>query len=84
MTTTSIGHGRELSNLAKLYTDESKYSGRIVSSTFKLANLWKIALNSLSKNFRMGKTGRRGSSKAMRWMRWDTQDGMDETRVGVG
>ncbi len=35
--TTSIGHGRELSNLAKIYTDEAKYSGRNDSFTFKLA-----------------------------------------------
>ena len=35
--TTSIGHGRELSNLAKIYTDDAKYSGRNDSFTFKLA-----------------------------------------------
>ena len=87
MTTTSTGHGRELPNLAKTYTDKAKHSGQSDSSTFKLANLWKNALNSLLKNFRMGSTGGRGSCQAMRWMRWmgwDTQDGMDETRVGVG
>ncbi len=37
MITTSIGHSRELSNLAKIYTDEAKYSGRNNSFTFKLA-----------------------------------------------
>ncbi len=35
--TTSTGHGRELSNLAKIYTDDAKYSGRNDSFTFKLA-----------------------------------------------
>ena len=29
-------------------------------------------------------TGGRGLCKAIRWIRWDTQDGMDEMRVGVG
>lgn len=35
--TTVVGYGRELSNLAKLYTDEAKYSGEDDSFTFKLA-----------------------------------------------
>ncbi len=35
--TTSIGHGRELSNLAKIYTDKAKYCDRNDSFTFKLA-----------------------------------------------
>ncbi len=35
--TTSIGHDRELSNLAKIYINEAKYSGRNDSFTFKLA-----------------------------------------------
>ena len=34
---TSTSHGRELSNLAKMYTEEAKYSGRNDSFTFKLA-----------------------------------------------
>ena len=37
MITTSIGHGRELSNLAKIYTDDAKYNGRNDSFIFKLA-----------------------------------------------
>ncbi len=37
MITTSTGHGRELSNLAKIYTNNAKYSGRNNSFTFKLA-----------------------------------------------
>ena len=87
MTTTSTGYGRELLDLAKINTDETKHSGRNDTPTFELAKLWKNALNSLSKNFRMGSTGERGSGQAMRWMRWmrwDTQDGMNETRIGVG
>ncbi len=36
-TTTISGYGRELSNLAKMYTKESKYSGENDSFTFKLA-----------------------------------------------
>ena len=35
--TTISGYGRELSNLAKMYTEESKYSGENDSFTFKLA-----------------------------------------------
>lgn len=35
--TTSIGHGRELSNLAEIYTNSAKYSGRNDSFTFNLA-----------------------------------------------
>ena len=35
--TTTIGHGRKLSNLAKIYTNKAKYSGRNDSFTFKLA-----------------------------------------------
>ena len=87
MTTTSTGHGRELPNLAKTYNNEAKHSGENDSSTFRLANLWKNALSSLLKNFRMGSTGGRDSCQAMRWMRWmgwDIQDGMDETRAGAG
>ena len=34
---TSTGYGRELSNLAKIYTDDTKYSGRNEGFTFKLA-----------------------------------------------
>ena len=37
MITTSIGYGREISNLAKIYTDDAKYSGHNNSFTFKLA-----------------------------------------------
>ena len=37
MSTTSTGYGRELSNLAKIYTNDAKYSGRNDSFTFKLA-----------------------------------------------
>ncbi len=37
MITTSTGHQRKLSNLAKIYTDDAKYSGRNNSFTFKLA-----------------------------------------------
>ncbi|MCJ1349989.1 hypothetical protein MMC31_008232, partial [Peltigera leucophlebia] len=88
MTTTSTGYGRELLDLAKIDTDETKHSGRNDIPTFELAKLWKNALNSLSKNFRMGSTGERGSGQAMRWMRWmkwdKTQDEMDEMRAGVG
>lgn len=36
-TTAISGYGRELSNLAKMYTEESKYSGENDSFTFKLA-----------------------------------------------
>jgi hypothetical protein len=32
----SSGHGRELATLAKLYTDEAKYSGENDSFSFKL------------------------------------------------
>ena len=35
--TTSISHGKELSNLAKIYTNQAKYNGRNNSFTFKLA-----------------------------------------------
>ena len=35
--TTSIGNNKELSNLAKIYTDDVKYSGHNDSFTFKLA-----------------------------------------------
>lgn len=37
--TTSIGHGRELLNLAKIYTVDAKYSGRNDSFILNLANL---------------------------------------------
>ena len=37
MITTSIEHGREILNLAKIYTDDAKYSGHNNSFTFKLA-----------------------------------------------
>ena len=73
ITTIRTGHGRELPKLAKTYTDAAKHSGQNDSS-----------MSSLLENFRMGSTGGRGSCQAMRWMRWDTQDGMDETRAGVG
>jgi hypothetical protein len=33
---TESGHGKELANLAKLYTDEAKYSGENDSFSFKL------------------------------------------------
>ena len=49
MTTISTGHGRELPNLAKTYTDKAKHSVQNDSSTFKLANLWKNTLSSLLK-----------------------------------
>lgn len=35
-TTLSTGHGRELSNLARMYTDEQKYSGENDSLVFKM------------------------------------------------
>ncbi len=60
ITHTSTSSGRELSNLAEIYRDEAKYNGRNDSSIFKLANLWKNALNSLLKNFWMGSIGGRG------------------------
>lgn len=44
MLNTSTGHGRELSNLAKIYTDNTKYSGRKDSFTFKLAIFHDICL----------------------------------------
>ncbi len=88
LTPTSTGPGRELSNLAETYTDEAKYSGWNNSFILKLANLWKNAVNSLSKNFRIDSTGGRRLCQAMRWMTWmkwdKTLDEMDETRVGVG
>lgn len=39
---TGTGHGRELSNLAKIYTGDAKYSSRDDSFTFKLAILHDI------------------------------------------
>lgn len=33
----SMSHGKELSNLAKIYTDNTKYSGHNHSFTFKLS-----------------------------------------------
>lgn len=35
--TNSIGHGKELLNLAKIYTNNTKYNGHNDSFTFKLA-----------------------------------------------
>lgn len=43
-TITSIGHGRELSNLAKIYSDDAKYSGCNDSYIFKLAIFHNICL----------------------------------------
>lgn len=40
--TTNISHSRELSNLAKIYTDDAKYSSRNNSFTFKLASFYDI------------------------------------------
>lgn len=37
MVTISIGHGRELSNSVKIYTNDAKYSGCNHNLTFKLA-----------------------------------------------
>lgn len=37
MLNTSIGHGRELSNLVKIYTNDRKYSGCNDNFIFKLA-----------------------------------------------
>ena len=37
MLNTSTGHGKKLSNLAKIYADNAKYSGRNDSFTFRLA-----------------------------------------------
>ena len=37
MLDTSVSHSRKLSNLAKIYTDDAKYSGRNDSLIFKLA-----------------------------------------------
>ena len=51
MTNPNTNHGKKLSNLAEIYTDEVKYSSQNDSSIFKLANLWKNALRNLSKNF---------------------------------
>ena len=59
ITSTSTGPKRKLSNLAKTYTNEATYSGWNNSFIFQLANAWKDALNSLSKNFRMGRTSGR-------------------------
>ena len=44
MLNTSTGYGRELSNLAKIYIDNAKYSGRNDSFTFKLAIFHNICL----------------------------------------
>ena len=41
---TSLGHGRELSNLAKIYTNNKKYSDRNDSFIFKLAIFHNICL----------------------------------------
>ena len=82
ITSTSTGSRRKLSNLAKTHTDEATYSGWNNSFIFQLANPWKDVLNSLLKNFRMGKTSERDSCQTTNWDK--TQDEMDETRVGVG
>lgn len=37
MLNTSVGHGTELLNLAKIYTDDAKYRGRNYSFIFKPA-----------------------------------------------
>lgn len=42
MITTNIGHGKELSNLAKIYINNTKYSGWNNSFTFKLAIFYNI------------------------------------------
>lgn len=42
MVTTRIGYGRKLSNLAKIYIDDVKYSGRNNSFTFKLPIFYNI------------------------------------------
>lgn len=61
MSITSTVHGGKLLNLAKIYTNEAKYSGRNNTSMFEPENLWKNAWNSLSKSFQMNKTSRRDS-----------------------
>ena len=42
--TTSIGHGRELLNLAKIYTNDAKYCDRNDKFIFKLAIFYDICL----------------------------------------
>ena len=44
MLNTNIGHNRELSNLAKIYTNDAKYSDRNNSFIFKLAIFHDICL----------------------------------------
>lgn len=44
MITTSIGHDKKLSNLAKIYINNAKYSGHNNSFIFKLAIFYDIYL----------------------------------------
>lgn len=44
ITTTRTGYKRNLSNLAKIYIDNAKYSGRNDNFTFKLAVFYDICL----------------------------------------
>lgn len=82
ITFTSTGPERKSSNLAKTYTNEATYSGWNNSFIFQLANPWKDALNSLPKNFRMGRTNRRDTCQTTNWDK--TQDEIDETRIDIG
>ncbi len=82
ITPTNNDPRRDLSKLAETYTNEGTYCGWNNSFIFQLANQWKGALNSLPKNFRMGKTSGRDPCQPIKWDK--NQDEMDERRIGVG
>lgn len=66
ITITKASYSRKVLNLAKTYINKAKYSGQNDISTFDLKNVWKNALNSISKNFCIHNTSKKGLYHAIK------------------
>lgn len=85
ITLTSIGFGREMSNLVEPYSNEAIYNGQNNNFGLQMANSQKDALNNISKNLRISKMSGRDLFQTMSWMKSDkTQDEIEETMVDIG